>query len=88
MEAKNDKKELNTVQFILKVNSVIEKNIVPELTKDCGGIELINVEEKNVYVRLTGSCKGCRNSNLTLKNFVQTQLREHVDNEINVIEVE
>ncbi len=88
MEAKNDKKELNAVQFILKVNSVIEKNIAPELTKDCGGIELINIEGKDVYVRLTGSCKGCRNSHLTLKNFVQTQLREHVDNEINVIEVE
>ena len=29
MEAKNDKQELNAVQFILKVNSVIEKNIAP-----------------------------------------------------------
>ncbi len=88
MEAKNTKQELNTVQFILKVNSVIEKNIMPELSKDCGGIELINIEEKDVYVRLTGTCKGCRNSNLTLKNFVEAQLREHVDNNINVIEVE
>lgn len=88
MEAKNNKEELNAVQFILKVNKVIEKNIMPELGKDCGGIELINIEEKDVYVRLTGTCKGCRNSNLTLKNFVQAQLQEHVDNEINVIEVE
>ncbi len=88
MEAKNTPKELNAVQFILKINSVIEKTILPELTKDCGGIELVNVEGKDVYVRLTGTCKGCRNSNLTLKNFVQTQLREHVDEAINIIEVE
>ncbi len=88
METKNTKEELNNVQFILKVNSVIEKNIAPELTKDCGGIELINIDGKNVYVRLTGTCKGCRNSHLTLKNFVQAQLQEHVDNEIIVIEVE
>ena len=87
MEAKNNKEELNTVQFILKVNKVIEKNIMPELGKDCGGIELVNIEGKDVYVRLTGTCKGCRNSNLTLKNFVQAQLREHVDSEINVTEV-
>lgn len=80
--------ELNPVQFILKVNSVIEKIILPELTKDCGGIELINIEGKDVYVRLTGTCKGCRNSNLTLKNFVQAQLREHIADDINVIEVE
>jgi len=88
METKNNKEELNTVQFILKVNKVIEKHIMPELHKDCGGIELVNIEGKEVYVRLTGTCKGCRNSNLTLKNFVQAQLREHVDNEINVTEVE
>lgn len=86
----DDKKveELNPVQFILKVNNVIEKIILPELTKDCGGIELINIEDKDVFVRLTGTCKGCRNSNLTLKNFVQAQLREHVSEDINVIEVE
>ena len=88
METKNNKDELNAVQFILKVNKVIEKNIMPELGKDCGGIELINIEGKDVYVRLTGTCKGCRNSTLTLKNFVQAQLREHVDEEINVTEVE
>ena len=46
MEAKNDKKELNTVQFILKVNSVIEKNIVPELTKDCGVLSLLTWKKK------------------------------------------
>ena len=46
MEAKNDKKELNTVQFILKVNSVIEKNIVPELTKDCGELNLLTWKKK------------------------------------------
>jgi len=88
MEAKKDKKELNTVQFILQVNKVIEKHIVPELTKDYGGIELINIAGKDVYVRLTGKCRGCKNSVMTLKNFVQAQLREHVDNEINVIEVD
>lgn len=89
-EGKEDKKteDLNPVQFILKVNNVIEKIIAPELTKDCGGIELVNIEDRDVYVRLTGTCKGCRNSNLTLKNFVQAQLREHVSDDINVIEVE
>lgn len=88
MEAKKNKSELNAVQFILKVNNVIEKNIMPELSKDCGSVELVNIENKEVYVRLTGTCKGCKNSTLTLKNFVEAQLREHVDEEINVYEVE
>ncbi len=79
--------QLNPVQFILKINKVLETNVAHELGKDSGGIELVNVEGKNVYVKLTGTCSSCKNASLTLKNFVETQLREHVDKEINVIEV-
>ena len=78
---------LNPVQFILKINKVLETNVAGELGKDSGGIELVNVEGKNVYVRLTGTCSSCKNATMTLKNFVEAQLREHVDSEINVIEV-
>ena len=79
--------QLNPVQVILKINKVLETNVAHELGKDSGGIELVNVEGKNVYVKLTGTCSSCKNASLTLKNFVETQLREHVDKEINVIEV-
>ena len=84
--AKKDDK-LNPVQFILKINKVLETNVAGELGKDSGGIELVNVEGKNVYVKLTGTCSSCKNATMTLKNFVEAQLREHVDPEINVIEV-
>ena len=78
---------LNPVQFILKVNKVLETNVAHELGKDSGGIELVNVEGKNVYVKLTGTCSSCKNATMTLKNFVEAQLREHIDPEINVVEV-
>ncbi len=78
---------LSGVQFILKINKVIEANIQAELGKDSGGIELINVEGKDVYVKLRGACSSCKNCMITLKNFVETQLRENVDKDINVIEV-
>ena len=83
---KNDT-QLNPVQFILKINKVLETDVAHELGKDSGGIELINVEGKNVYVKLTGTCSSCKNASVTLKNFVEKQLREHVDQDINVIEV-
>lgn len=74
--------------FILQVNKVIENVISSELAKDCGGIEFKDIKGKDVYVKLTGSCKGCCNAHITLKNFVEKELREHVDPEINVYEVE
>jgi NifU-like protein len=74
--------EAADVGFILKVNKVIEQTIASELAKDCGGLELVDIKGKDVYVKLTGSCKGCCNSQLTLKSFVEAQLREHVDQDI------
>lgn len=74
-------------QKILKINAVIENRISPELRKDGGDIELIDVDGNKVYVKLTGACSGCKNSTLTLKNFVETTLREILKEEIEVVEV-
>ena len=86
---KNDtEKKLTPVQKIIKINSVIETVISPELQKDFGDIELINVKENNVYVKLKGHCSQCANAKLTLKNFVETKLKELVDDEIVVVNSE
>ena len=79
-------KTLSPVQKILKINNIIETVISPELQKDFGDIELINVDGNNVVVKLKGHCSGCVNAKLTLKNFVEAKLRELVDEKINVIE--
>ncbi|MBE7706530.1 MAG: Fe-S cluster assembly protein NifU [Cyanobacteria bacterium SIG30] len=79
---------LTPVQFALKVNNVLEKLIATELAKDSGGVELVDVKGKEVYVKLIGACKSCCNSTATLKNFVEAQLKEHVDKDIVVIEVQ
>ncbi|MBQ8475931.1 NifU family protein, partial [bacterium] len=60
--------------------------IAPELRKDFGDIELVNVEGNNVIVKLKGHCSTCGNAKLTLKNFVETKLKELVDEELTVIE--
>lgn len=83
--AKKDEK-LNPIQFILKINKVLETDIAHELGKDSGGIELVNVDGKNVYVKLTGTCSGCKNASMTLRNFVEAKLKEQVDPDITVIE--
>ncbi len=84
--AKPDKNEkLSPVQKIIKINNIIETIISPELQKDFGDIELVNVEGNNVYVKLKGHCSTCGNAKLTLKNFVETKLKELVDDEITVI---
>ena len=84
---KSDEKEkLTPVQRIIKINTIIENVIAPELKKDFGDIELIDVMGNNVIVKLKGHCSTCGNAKLTLKNFVETKLKELVDDEIIVSE--
>jgi len=83
---KQDNKELTPVQFAIKVNSVLETEVAPDLALDNGGIELIDIKGKDVYIKLKGTCSSCPNSTATMKGFVEKKLREKIDSDINVIE--
>jgi len=85
---KTENPKLSSAQKILKINKVIENQIAPELQKDGGDIELIDIDENKVYVKLHGRCSQCRNSVLTLKAFVEQTLKDAIDKNIEVINIE
>ena len=87
MKKNNSEQTLSPTQRILKISKVIEQQISPQLQKDGGDIELIDIENNVVYVKLTGMCSGCKNANMTLKNFVESILKEKVDKDIVVEQV-
>ncbi len=62
-----------------EVESVLEviRNV---LRMEGGDIELVDIAEDGVVsVKLTGSCAGCPFSQMTLKNFVERELKKNVD---------
>ena len=77
-----EKAELTPTQKILKIGKVLEQQISPQLQKDGGDIELVDIEGDVVKVKLIGVCSGCKNASMTLKNFVEAELKEKVDNKI------
>lgn len=79
--------ELTSTQKILKISKVIEQQISPQLQKDGGDIELVDIDNNKVKVKLTGMCSGCKNAQMTLKNFVETILKEKVDAGLEVEQV-
>ncbi len=85
--AQETQKELTPTQWILKVNNIIETQISPELMKDGGDVELVDIKDKTVYVKLRGQCSGCKNSTMTLKLFVETTLKNALGDDISVVEV-
>ena len=70
-----------------EVESVLEviRNV---LRMEGGDIELVDIAEDGVVsVKLTGSCAGCPFSQMTLKNFVERELKKNVDGITEVVAV-
>ena len=79
--------KLTKTQMIIKINNIIEKYISPELRKDGGDIELIDVEDNKIKVKLSGRCQACNRSQVTLTHFVEATLKEHVSQDIEIVQV-
>ena len=82
-----EKKKLTNIQKIRLIEETLEREIKPGLKKDGGDIELIDVDGHRVFVRMRGSCATCQKSQITLKNYVESKLRELVTPELVVEEV-
>lgn len=78
---------MTAAQKILKIGRIIDQQISPQLQKDGGDIDLIDVEGNKVKVKLTGMCSGCKNATMTLKAFVESVLRDKVDSSLEVEQV-
>lgn len=60
-----------------KVEEVLAK-IRIGLKADGGDIELVDIKENVVYVKLKGACGTCPMSTLTLKNWVEANLKREI----------
>ena len=80
------KKPMTNIERVKLVTRVREEEIRPNLKKDGGDIELVDIDGATVIVALRGACKGCPVSNVTLTEFVQKRLQELVEPGITVKE--
>ena len=79
---------LTNLQKIKLIEESIEREINPNLKKDAGRLELVDVDGNRVMVRFGGSCASCVKSPVTLKHYVESRLRELVTPELEVEEVQ
>jgi Fe-S cluster biogenesis protein NfuA len=59
------------------VAAALEK-IRTGLRVDGGDVQLVDIEDGIVKVKLQGSCAGCPFSQMTLKNFIEKELKKSV----------
>lgn len=48
------------------------------LRRDGGDIELVDIKDTVVYVKLKGACGSCPMSTITLKNWVEANLKRAI----------
>ena len=60
-----------------QVQAVLQE-LMPLLTVDGGGAELLRVEGDTAYLRLTGACVGCPGADITLKYGLESAITEAV----------
>lgn len=77
--------KMTTLERIRKIEQVIEK-ARPNLQRDHGDIELVDVDGKNIYVSMKGACAGCQMEAATLGG-VQAQMVEALGELVKVIPV-
>jgi NifU-like protein len=84
---KPEKKRLTNIQKMKLIEETLGREIVPALKADGGDLDLLDIEGNKVYVALRGKCSFCPSSEVTLKQYVETKLREFVSDDIEVEEV-
>jgi len=79
-------RKLTNIQKIQLVQQTINEEIRPALRAHGGNIELIDVDGNKVIVGFRGMCAQCLLTEFTLKDVVETKLREFVSPELYVEE--
>ncbi|MDO3693667.1 NifU family protein [Wenyingzhuangia sp. chi5] len=69
----------------LEIANILEEYVKPAVANDGGNIvfQSYDEEKQDVYVILQGACSGCPSSTITLKNGIETMLKEMLPNKVN-----
>jgi Fe/S biogenesis protein NfuA len=70
-----------------RVHRVIQDRINPGVASHGGHVTLLDVRDGTAYVRLGGGCQGCGQADTTVKDGIQTMIREEVPEIHTVLDV-
>lgn len=77
---------LTNLQRMKRIEELLEQ-IRPNLQRDHGDVELVEVDGKYIYVNMTGACSGCQMASTTLGG-IQQHLAEGLNEFIQVLPAE
>ncbi len=77
---------MTNLQKMKLIVKTIEEDIIPELRKHGGDLELVDIFGNKVLVELKGACTDCGMTRFTLQTIVEHKLKEKVSADLEVME--
>ncbi len=65
-------------QIVQKIKQLLEKDIQPAVARDGGFIAFAGYKNGQVFLKMQGACSGCPSASLTLKQGIETHLKNHI----------
>ena len=80
---KNKKKSMHKKsKIMIQIEQILDQHIRPGIQMDGGDIELFSFNNGILKVFLKGACSGCPSSQMTLKNGIETLLKDKLPEQI------
>ncbi len=74
-----------TAAIETKIREILDQEIRPAVAMDGGDITFDRFEEGIVYLHMQGSCAGCPSSTATLKDGIESRLRDAIPEVLEVV---
>ena len=70
-----------------KIQYLLDTAINPAVAGHGGVVSLVDVKGKMVYLQMGGGCQGCGMADVTLKQGIETMIREELPEVVDIIDV-
>lgn len=69
------------------VQEIFDKEINPAIASHGGRVDLIDVKDNKIYLQMSGGCHGCGSADMTLRQGIETAIRERLPDIAEIIDV-
>lgn len=63
--------------MLKKLEILFDEQVRPALAAHGGNVEIVDIDNDKLFVRLQGGCQGCSSSKATLKDGIQTLVKQN-----------
>lgn len=73
--------------MIKRLEILFDEQVRPALAAHGGNVEIVDLDNNTLFLRLQGGCQGCSSSTATLKDGIQTLVKQNFPEIIDVVDI-